>query len=830
MFTQVRSHLKFIRTIIFALVFLVGGFFIKSTTFAANGIVATGGTGILSNTGGISYTTLTGPSIHEDAVGDIKSGIITINAPIGFEFDSTNPAMITINGNTTNPTYNINNLPDGTTIATNTTSSQISYTVTAQSNSTRGTLTWSNIRIRPINTNPISDTNITLNSTSTITGLTLPMNIGAITVIDNTSPTLIVTGFTADGTDMSGSVVNGWTLNTNNVASKDYLIQFKSDTSSSEALKGEYFPLKLISIGGGANPITLHSYYSMRLAGNSSLSSFLTYLQTAVDVSGTQKPFAYINGSNLKLVDAAKHDLMSTDVDMTIPGNYPVGTYTVSGKIKDVAGNETTVTYVLIVQRGTQSDNGGNGGNPGGNPPNNSAILAILSSVHTQLENAGIINNLNTCTDPTACSNLSFEKTGKGKITFAGPLDLTNQATQTTLNGLGNGISFDNGQIRFDATVGDAFKTLGGQLEMYGLTYATTPNILADGVLATLSDVDNISYNGITHTLTFKAKHFTTFTTESNDPTPTTINENQTRPDDQGQANLSGETNQVVITNSTQPIIVNVGNGTDATVNLNSLITGGTGSIPQITINSSNPDLADVVIPAGNVTSADPSWNGVINAPTITTVSLPETQGQTKTLSNAIEVGFIGAKLNFSNAVKIIMPGEIGKKVGYVRNGIDFTEITTSCLSNTQTWANANLGTDGDCKIDVGADLVIWTKHFTKFATYTQITNSNHISSGGYIRPISSSMINVAATGKVLGAEKFNFTKFLKIKKSYNLNSQGNEVTELQKLLNETGFDSGKIDGKFGPITKAALIKFQIANSLKGDGIVGPLTRAILNK
>jgi hypothetical protein len=38
---------------------------------------------------------------------------------------------------------------------------------------------------------------------------------------------------------------------------------------------------------------------------------------------------------------------------------------------------------------------------------------------------------------------------------------------------------------------------------------------------------------------------------------------------------------------------------------------------------------------------------------------------------------------------------------------------------------------DGDCKIDAanGLDLVIWTKHFTKFATYTQTTNSTVTSS-----------------------------------------------------------------------------------------------------
>lgn len=81
--------------------------------------------------------------------------------------------------------------------------------------------------------------------------------------------------------------------------------------------------------------------------------------------------------------------------------------------------------------------------------------------------------------------------------------------------------------------------------------------------------------------------------------------------------------------------------------------------------------------------------------------------------------------------------------------------------------------------------------------------------------------------GQVLGASKFIFTLFLKKGPPY---AHINEVIELQKFLNAGGFGPLVVDGKFGPLTKAAVIKFQLANGLKGDGIVGPLTRAVLNK
>ncbi len=54
--------------------------------------------------------------------------------------------------------------------------------------------------------------------------------------------------------------------------------------------------------------------------------------------------------------------------------------------------------------------------------------------------------------------------------------------------------------------------------------------------------------------------------------------------------------------------------------------------------------------------------------------------------------------------------------------------------------------------------------------------------------------------------------------------ARGEAVERLQRLLREHGFPTGRIDGRFGPATEAALLAFQRANGLLADGIAGPLT------
>ena len=56
----------------------------------------------------------------------------------------------------------------------------------------------------------------------------------------------------------------------------------------------------------------------------------------------------------------------------------------------------------------------------------------------------------------------------------------------------------------------------------------------------------------------------------------------------------------------------------------------------------------------------------------------------------------------------------------------------------------------------------------------------------------------------------------------------GASVTELQNLLKRAGFPTGPVDGDFGPMTTAAVKRFQAARGLGTDGVVGPNTWAAL--
>lgn len=97
------------------------------------------------------------------------------------------------------------------------------------------------------------------------------------------------------------------------------------------------------------------------------------------------------------------------------------------------------------------------------------------------------------------------------------------------------------------------------------------------------------------------------------------------------------------------------------------------------------------------------------------------------------------------------------------------------------------------------------------------------------IRVVSDDSLNSYADGSRIeftAIAAYTFRRYLA------LGSAGEDVRALQRLLQTLGFfpQDLKDTGYFGPITRSAVIDFQKANGIAPVGVVGPLTRAALNR
>ncbi|NOU87684.1 hypothetical protein GC102_18170 [Paenibacillus sp. LMG 31460] len=136
-----------------------------------------------------------------------------------------------------------------------------------------------------------------------------------------------------------------------------------------------------------------------------------------------------------------------------------------------------------------------------------------------------------------------------------------------------------------------------------------------------------------------------------------------------------------------------------------------------------------VTIPDGAKITAPANWDGAIKLPQVqSNSSVTVNSGN---VSAVIEIGSTDVSLTFDKAVRLLLPDQKGKQVGFVRNGV-FTEITGTVSTDTQAAADSEIAAGGDKKNTVGNDLVVWTKHFTQFVIYTTgTTTGTTVTSGG---------------------------------------------------------------------------------------------------
>ena len=108
-------------------------------------------------------------------------------------------------------------------------------------------------------------------------------------------------------------------------------------------------------------------------------------------------------------------------------------------------------------------------------------------------------------------------------------------------------------------------------------------------------------------------------------------------------------------------------------------------------------------------------WDGVINLP-VFTETMNVTVHDDNTVTSVLTVGLDENIIEFNKPVSIIFDGKAGQLVGYMR-GETQTMIGTLCEANDPVTVSGQLNGSGECKIDSGADLVVWTYHFTEFFT-----------------------------------------------------------------------------------------------------------------
>jgi len=198
----------------------------------------------------------------------------------------------------------------------------------------------------------------------------------------------------------------------------------------------------------------------------------------------------------------------------------------------------------------------------------------------------------------------------------------------------------------------------------------------------------------------------------------------------------TGKTDVVIPQGNAESNITIPLNVTNATLNVAPLLvtsadTKNATLTGKLTIDASTSvGNVKIEIPANTTITGSTAWTGVISVPTVktspsATVTATTSGNVVSQVTSVIEIGFGDIELTFDKAVKLVIPGKAGQSAGYTRGGI-FTPITDTCPSATSqsqvdAWFTA-YPAKKDCKIGYNGDLVIWTRHFTEFVTYTETT------------------------------------------------------------------------------------------------------------
>lgn len=121
---------------------------------------------------------------------------------------------------------------------------------------------------------------------------------------------------------------------------------------------------------------------------------------------------------------------------------------------------------------------------------------------------------------------------------------------------------------------------------------------------------------------------------------------------------------------------------------------------------------ATVLIPQGATLTGPPDWDGVVDLPRFVDLHA----SPSGTVTSSIYVGLEGARLEFDKPVRISFHDRAGHAAAFEEGG-RHSVIDTACAADEAGAVEAQLGGAGECSIDAGQDLAVWTYHMTRFYT-----------------------------------------------------------------------------------------------------------------
>jgi len=135
-------------------------------------------------------------------------------------------------------------------------------------------------------------------------------------------------------------------------------------------------------------------------------------------------------------------------------------------------------------------------------------------------------------------------------------------------------------------------------------------------------------------------------------------------------------------------------------------------------------------IPRETIVKGGSAWDGTLSLPAVKANDTVKVDG--KTILNVVEVGAGTQEILFDHPVRLVLPGQAKKKVGFMKGGT-LHPIEKELQVDSLEAATQAIAGNGEAKISVGNDLVIWTKHLTTFVNYEdkQVDTPTNPGSGG---------------------------------------------------------------------------------------------------